>query len=528
LGNRKSSHLPRRAAVRTALFDSLESRVLFTVLPSGFGQSRVADDIVSPTAMAFAPDGRLFVAEKSGAVRVIKNGHLLDTPLVIVTASTFSERGLGGIAIDPNFDDNGFVYLYYTAEQPAAHNRISRFTVTPGGDVAPLASEQIILELPEAGNGTAHNGGAMQFMPDGTLLVGVGDHTNSLNGQDMNTPFGKILRINADGSIPIDNPFYDTATGISRAIWALGVRNPFTMDVQPGTGRVFINDVGNAEWEEVNDGEPGANYGWATTEGPFDPLQHPSFTNPFYAYSHAEGAAVTGGAFYNPPAVQFPAENVGLYFFADFGAGWITRLNPHTKQVTPFATGAYGAVDLDVGPDGSVYWLSRVDNAVYKITATLAPQVSAHPQSQLISAGEAVTFAVVASGANLGYQWQRDGIDIPGAITSSYTIATTTLADSGADFRVERPRHHQPIRRRVARGGRCGRRHRRQRVRHGRGRHRHCLARGSRHRQQRPHRIYLRRRPRSQRLDRWRGLRHHRQLRPVPRHERLLQRRLQL
>jgi glucose/arabinose dehydrogenase len=435
LRNRNSSQVIRRAA-RTALIDSLESRLLFTsILPEGFGETLVAENIISPTSMAFAPDGRLFVAEKGGALRVIKNGNLLTTPFTTVAASTFSERGLGGVAIDPHFDTNGYIYLYYTAETPAAHNRISRFTIVPGGDVAVGGSEQVILDLPDAGNGTAHNGGAMKFLPDGTLLVGVGDHTNGFNAQDMNTPFGKILRINPDGSIPNDNPFYNSTTGIYRAIWSLGVRNPFTMDVQPGTGRVFINDVGAAQWEEINDGAPGRNFGWTTTEGPFDPVAFPNFTNPLFAYNHAEGSAVTGGAFYNPQAAQFPAEYVGQYFFADFAAGWIRRINPTTKAVTPFATDAFGAVDLDVGSDGSLYWLSRFDNSVFKISATLAPQVSTHPQSQLISVGGPVTFSVGATGANLNYQWQRGGVDILGANASSYTIASTALIDSGAQFR---------------------------------------------------------------------------------------------
>ena len=437
MGKRNRTHSTRRAARATtappARIDALEPRRLLTTLPSGFGETVVAENILSPTAMAFAPDGRLFVAEKGGALRVIKDGQLLPTPFTTVAASTFSERGLGGIAIDPHFEQNGYVYLYYTAETPAAHNRLSRFTAD--GDVALPGSEQVLLDLPDAGNGTIHNGGAMKFLPDGTLLIGVGDHQVPANAQDMNTPFGKVLRINPDGSIPADNPFANSATGVSRAIWALGLRNPFTMDVQPGTGRVFINDVGQANWEEINQGAAGANYGWVTTEGPFDPALHPAFTNPFHAYDHAEGQAVTGGAFYNPPVVQFPAENVGHYFFADFGAGFIRRLNPETKQVAPFATDAFGVVDLDVAPDGSLYWLSRFTDSVYRISATLAPQVASHPQSQLVSLGQPVTFAVGATGADLSYQWQRDGVDIPGATAASYTIPSVALADSGAQFR---------------------------------------------------------------------------------------------
>jgi glucose/arabinose dehydrogenase len=421
-------------AARAALFDSLESRLLFAaVLPDGFAEALVADGLVSPTAMEFAPDGRLFVLEKNGAVRIIKNGALLPDAFINLQVSTFGERGLGGIAFDPDFQDNKYVYLYYTAETPQPHNVISRFTAA--GDVATPGSQQVIFELPYGGGGTIHNGGAMRFAPDGTLMIGVGDHSLATNAQSMNVPFGKILRINPDGSIPTDNPFLATTTGVNQAIWALGLRNPFTMSIQPSTGRLFINDVGQASWEEINEAVPGANYGWPTTEGAFTQTDFPNFTNPIYAYSHDEGFAVTGGTFYNPPAVSFPAEMVGQYFFADYVSGFIRRMNPDTRAVTPFATGLSGAVDLDVGPDGSLYYLSRWTNSVLKISATTAPGVSIQPQSQLISIGEPVTFSVVASGAApLNYQWKRDGLDIAGATSSSYTIASTALQDSGATF----------------------------------------------------------------------------------------------
>ena len=168
-----------------------------------------------------------------------------------------------------------------------------------------------------------------------------------------------MLRINPDGSIPTDNPFFTTATGNNRAIWALGLRNPFTFAVQPGTGRIFINDVGQNTWEEINDGIAGANYGWPTTEGE---TSNPAFRSPLFAYGHGSGAttgcAITGGTFYNPPVVQFPAAYVGDYFFADYCSGWIRRYDPATDSVAAFATGISSPVDLKVGADGSLYYLS--------------------------------------------------------------------------------------------------------------------------------------------------------------------------
>src|SRR5205085_4204792 len=130
---------------------------------------------------------------------------------------------------------------------------------------------------------------------------------------------GKILRINADGSIPTDNPFLSQTTGTNRSIWALGLRNPFTFSFDPVSGRMFINDVGEVTWEEINDGIAGSNYGWPTTEGYTSDSR---FRSPLYAYGHGGGndlgCAITGGDFYNPSTSQFPAEYAGKYFFADY------------------------------------------------------------------------------------------------------------------------------------------------------------------------------------------------------------------
>src|SRR4030095_7719083 len=158
-----------------------------------------------------------------------------------------------------------FVYVYYTATTPAIHNRVSRFEAN--GDVAVPGSETTILDLNNLSSATNHNGGAIHFGPDGKLYIAVGENANGANSQTLTNLLGKMLRINADGSIPSDNPFFNIATGNNRAIWALGLRNPFTFDFQPGTGRMFINDVGELTWEEINDGIAGSNYGWPNCEG---------------------------------------------------------------------------------------------------------------------------------------------------------------------------------------------------------------------------------------------------------------------
>jgi glucose/arabinose dehydrogenase len=185
-----------------------------------------------------APDGRLFVAEQAGSIRVIQNNVVLNQPFLSVPVDDFSERGLLGIAFDPAFDVNQFVYVYYTADSAPTHNRISRFTAN--GNVSVVGSEQIIFELDSLSAGN-HNGGAIHFGADGKLYVAVGDNAVSAYSQSLNNLHGKMLRINSDGTIPSDNPFYDVAVGKNRAIWAMGLRNPFNFAVQESTGRIFVN-----------------------------------------------------------------------------------------------------------------------------------------------------------------------------------------------------------------------------------------------------------------------------------------------
>jgi glucose/arabinose dehydrogenase len=220
-------------------------------LPAGFN---------NPTAMALAPDGRIFVCEQGGSLRVIKNGVLLATPFLTVTVDSAGERGLLGIAFDPNFVSNQLVYIYYTATTPTPHNRISRFIAA--GDVAMAGSETVLMDLNDLSAATNHNGGAIHFGSDGFLYVAVGDNANGSNAQSLSTRLGKMLRISSNGSIPTNNPFFSQTTGQNQAIWALGLRNPFTFSFQPGAGRMFINDVGENTWEEINDGIAGSNYGW--------------------------------------------------------------------------------------------------------------------------------------------------------------------------------------------------------------------------------------------------------------------------
>ncbi len=355
-----------RNSLRTCrpALEPLEDRLTPATLPAGFQETMVAGGLTNPTAMELAPDGRLFIAEQGGTLRVVKNGALLPTPFVSLSVSSQGERGLLGVAFDPNFTTNHFVYVYYTVSTSPIHNRISRFTAN--GDVAAPGSEFVLMDLDNL-NATNHNGGGIHFGPDGKLYVGVGENAFGPNAQTLSNHLGKMLRINSDGSIPTDNPFYNQATGANRAIWALGLRNPYTFAFQPGTGRLFINDVGNNTWEEIDDGKVGGNYGWPQHEGVANPPD-PNTIDPFFTYVHdGTVCAIVGAAFYDPATPRFPADYVGDYFFGDLCGGWIKRIDPTTKAVTDFAGGINGPVDIKVAPDGSLYYLAHNSGQAFRV-----------------------------------------------------------------------------------------------------------------------------------------------------------------
>ena len=337
-------------------------------LPAGFTETQISG-LSNPTAMEIAPDGRIFVCLQDGGLRVIKNGALLATPFLTLSVDPSGERGLLGIAFDPNFASNNFLYLYYTVPTTPQHNRVSRFTAN--GDIVVPGSETIIWELDSLTSKTNHNGGAIHFGPDGKLYIAVGENATASNAQTLSNMLGKVLRINSNGSIPTDNPFFNAATGNNRSIWALGLRNPFTFAFQPGTGRLFINDVGQDSWEEINDGIAGSNYGWPDTEGP---TSNPAFRSPLFAYGHGftatTGCAIAGGAFYNPTTVQFPSSFVGKYFFADLCSNWIRVFDPATGTASGFATDVLNPVDLKVTADGSLYYLARGSASLFKVQFT--------------------------------------------------------------------------------------------------------------------------------------------------------------
>ena len=432
----------QRKAFRPEALDGLEKReVLAAVLPVGFNESVVVVGLSAPQHIDIAPDGRIFVAETSGAIRVVKGGALLPTPFDVLPAVG---GGLAAVTFDPDFASNHYVYAYFLTDG-GGPNLFSDHLVrmTAAGDTAVPGSERLLLSLPTVNippGDPAHVGADIHFGLDGKLYISTGELAVPALAQQLSNPFGKLLRVNSDGTIPRDNPFYNKTVGINRAIWALGLRNPFSFAVQPHTGLIYINDVGAASWEEINRGARGANYGWSLAEGP---STDPKLTAPVYTYAHSvqpdQGTvAITGGAFYNPAAPSFPAAYLGQYFFEDYGNGWIDRLDPATGAVQRFASGLTpGTTDLDVDAQGNLYFLNNTDGTLHKISyhPKSAPTV-ATLTNQTATPGAAVSFQALPSGSGpFTYQWQVDGNDIAGANAASLVLPATPRFSAGR-FRV--------------------------------------------------------------------------------------------
>jgi MYXO-CTERM domain-containing protein len=413
-------------------------------VPMGFVDQQVADGLQSPTALSALPDGRLLVVQQNGVIRTVKDDVMLpESYWEVPDVDSTYERGCLGIVPDPSFETNHYVYAYCSIKgESTSNNHVLRVTEVDGR--ADPGTVVHLLELPEI-RVQFHMGGAMRFGLDGMLYVAVGNHEDGpipeSNSQILSNPFGKLLRIRPDGTIPDDNPFVGQPD-VFPAIWSYGYRNPFAFDVQPGTGRTLVCDVGQADWEEINEDRRGANYGWSLVEGRSD---DPRFEQPLYVYEHSNSyCSITGGAFYNPTNAQFPAEYVGTFLFEDFCAGTIEVLDLTTNQARPFASGIGYPTNLAVAPDGSIWYLSRNQDTMthdpsvgtlskIAYSGTAAPRISKNPLSQTIVLGDPVTFEVTVQDATT-IQWQRDGVDIAGATGDKYTIAQTTAEDNAARF----------------------------------------------------------------------------------------------
>jgi glucose/arabinose dehydrogenase len=322
-----------------------------------------------PTNIEFLPDGRMLVVELQGIIKVLPPPYLQPDPTPFLQLANIGsagvQQGIYDIALDPAFGNNRFYYVFYTAGSPN-RDRLSRFTANASLTGTVAGSELVLYQDPQSPH-AEHHGGAITFGNDGKIYFTTGEHFNAGDAQLLSSPRGKIHRINKDGTIPTDNPFYDGPGPNWDSIWALGLRNPFRAYYDAPTGRLFVGDVGGNDYavakEEVNLGVAGANYGWPNFEGPCPaPCR-----SPIYFYPHnGRDASVTGGFVYR--GTQFPSAYQGSYFFADYTQNWIRRLtfdaNGNVNGVFNFepangsVDGPYGdIVHLTEGPDGALYYV---------------------------------------------------------------------------------------------------------------------------------------------------------------------------
>ena len=408
----------------------LTSTPLAAAPPGDFQTSLVlGDGLDGPSGFEIAPDGRIFILERAGKIKIVKDGELLPTPFADLPSEDTGDRGLIGVAFDPDFGvANHYVYFYYTGHDLLNH--LVRFSAAE--DVA--TDGPLELFRTSSPSTLLHVGGSIRFGPDGKLYFAVGDNGYGPNAQDLSNPHGKILRINRDGSIPADNPFAGQP-GKLGAIWAYGFRNPWRFQFDSATGRLYGGDVGDFTWEEVNRIVKGGNYGWPVHEG-VCPVACPGYINPLHAYPHAgDSAAVTGGPVYRSD--MFPSEYQGDLFFGDYAKGFIKTadLNPDgdITNVRDFDTQAGSVVDLKVAPDGSLYYLTYWPGALYRVTYNTA----SHLPVAIADADETkglepltIHFSSVGShdpdGDPLSYQW-----DFGDGSTSSEPNPTKTYSSTG-------------------------------------------------------------------------------------------------
>lgn len=363
-----------------------------------------------PLALKFAPDGRIFFNEKdTGNIRIIlQNGSLLPTPFATVTPLyNQGESGLLGIALDPNFASNHYVYVYYTSQdnQFYTHGHIRRYTANGNIGTNPFDIFNITSDSPNTS--PYHNGGYIKFGPDGKLYAQAGEYHNDMAAQNLSTNAGKILRMNNDGSISADNPFPNSL------VYAYGIRNAFGMDWDKSNGRFIETEAGPTYNDEINVILPRGNYGWPICTGPCQP-HNSSLIDPILAFD----PVVT------PTGIAYVAPNT--YYFGEWNTGNLMQLNLTSSGTVITTTQVYhadgGVIAVELGPDGNLYFTTQDTIYVLFLPATLSADLTVVQLYGLIM----VAAIAVAAGAFM--YWKKSAQRKSPSLQTTVNPAENALA----------------------------------------------------------------------------------------------------
>jgi uncharacterized repeat protein (TIGR01451 family) len=450
-------------------------------LPAGFVQTKLAHGLNKPVVIAFPPGGSdIWIGEQGGTILDYKNGVVSATPVVTLpNVYSQGECGLLGMAFDPNYATNGYVYLSYTLASTnssgvaTAYTRLSRFTAS-GGIINP-ATEKVYYQGNQAQN-LHHPGNDLQVGPDGKLWWSVGDNVPAIsNGEALNNIYGKMLRFNLDGTVPSDNPFVNVPSAVPY-IYSYGLRNPFRFTFLP-TGQPMVENTGSSYWEDLDTMQPGGNYGWPYFEGNCFSC---GYLNPAYAYGHYPVDSATSAiAAYT--GSTFPAAYDHVVFFGDYNRTDIEAVSfdPSYQTETSdtvFDTNAGTIADLVEGPDGNLYFVSIFEGTFSEISApgpfpppVPAPSGTLNPNAPAAAitapatynAGDTVSFSGTATDPTDGtlpgydYTWQVDFVsngvvqptyyaEVPGpfygpqtgSTSGSFTVPTDPTQVPGSYYRI--------------------------------------------------------------------------------------------
>ncbi|MFI5370336.1 MAG: PQQ-dependent sugar dehydrogenase [Candidatus Eisenbacteria bacterium] len=433
------------AAVLPAAVSPLSAAI---TLPSGFEDQVVAGVFDYPTAFAFLPDGRVLITEQmSGVVWMVLADHsVAPDPVVTIpdVRADYVERGVLALAVDPRWPARPYVYVYYTST--LGRLRLMRYTAF--WDLENASSGNFVLGSPYEVLGAPddqpeHNGGTLRFGPDHMLYLSLGEDFTWCEAQDSTSLLGRVLRLDvsrlpagAGGPPPIaliapaDNPYATHPDSAMQLTYAMGFRNPFRFQIDRVTGLLYVADVGDAAWEELDEVDAGFNGGWPFREGPAPYAAPPScgaegspYDEPIDAYDHDEGVVIiSAGVLRRAPGSFWPPGWEGNVFYADYALRFLVMLSkrggvwhrvtfPTLPDSSYFATGILSPVDFAWGPDGNLWWLSRENETLGHRTGTLHRIRATVPLAVLPPIGEPIALAATPNPAS-------------GAVTLRFTMPT--------------------------------------------------------------------------------------------------------